>query len=329
MAQDAPPSAAPTTPVATTCPAGCEVERPREGFGSGGLSVGVGFLSLGKLNDRLTALGFEKVSTTPISISGHGRGSIGKFVLGGRGGAFVSPNVDGPPSTDGSKLELNYTIGWGGAELGYALVNEGLFAVTPVVIVGGYGMTLFTTDDVKRSFGDALTTPSRNSQTSQGGALIGVSVPVDVRIALKDDSDGDHAGIVVGIEPTFLYGIPFGDFASGTKDASDSPKVGLTGGYLAISVGAGTWLGRGRPRPRCARQGRVGETCTSPWLVSLPCGRGSPLRYALVASTAKRTPRRPELSQYSACSGRKCASTMFGSSGPWGNQTLSVSLKLR
>ncbi|HEU4539215.1 MAG TPA: hypothetical protein VFS00_34075 [Polyangiaceae bacterium] len=233
-------AAAQEAPPAAPCPAGCDVDRPREGFGAGGISVGVGFLSLGKLNDRLTALGFEELSSTPIVVSGHGRGSIGKFVIGGRGGAFVSPNVKGT-APDGARLEANYTVGWGGAELGYALVNAGLFSVTPVAIVGAYGMTLFTTDDVKRSFGDTLTTPNRNTQTTQGGALLGVSVPVDFRIALKNDAEGDHAGIVIGLEPTFLYGIQLGDFASGTKDTEDAPNVGLTGGYLALSVGAGTW----------------------------------------------------------------------------------------
>jgi hypothetical protein len=237
-AQDeAPPSAA-ATPV-TTCPAGCEPKTAREGFGLGGVSVGVGFLSLGKLNDRVESLGFEKLSGTPLVLSGHGRGGIGKFVLGGRGGAFISPNVDGSGTSAG--LKANYTVGWGGAELGYALVNQGSFSVLPMIILGGYGMTLFITDDTKRSFNDTITTPTRNTQTTQGGALVGLSVPVDFRIPLDGPDDADRDGIVIGIEPTFLYGIQFGDWVSGDEDVSDAPKVGLTGGYLAISVGGGTW----------------------------------------------------------------------------------------
>jgi hypothetical protein len=235
-AQDEVPPPA-TTPV-TTCPAGYEPKGEGEGFGLGGVSVGIGFLSLGKLNDRAEALGFEKLSTTPIVLSGHGRGGINHFVLGGRGGAFVSPNVDGSGASDG--LKLNYTVGWGGAELGYALVNQGSFSVLPMVILGAYGMTMFVTDNTKRTLGDTLTTPTRNSQTTQGGALIGFSVPVDVRVPLKSSGE-DHSGIVVGIEPTFLYGIQIGDWSSGDNDVQDAPKVGLTGGYFAISGGGGTW----------------------------------------------------------------------------------------
>ncbi len=230
-ADEAPPAAAPV------CPVGCEAKAPREGFGAGGVSVGVGFLSLGNLNDRMTALGYEKLSTTPIVLSGHGRGSIGNFIIGGRGGAFVSANADGPEAG----LKANYTVGWGGAEVGYALVNAGPISVTPVAILGAYGMTLFITDDVKRSLADTIGTPTRNTQLSQGGALLGVSVPVDVRIALKADEEGDRAGLVIGLEPTFLYGIQVGEFASGDADVNDAPRVGLTGGYLALSIGGGTW----------------------------------------------------------------------------------------
>lgn len=236
-AQDVPPPATEDLKPVAPCPAGCEAKVAREGFGVGGVSVGLGFLSVGKLNDRMQALGYEKLSSTPIVIAGHGRGAIGKFVIGGRGGAMVSANVDGPEAG----LKANYTVGWGGAELGYALYNEGAISVTPMAVLGAYGMTLFITDDVKRGFNDTVATGTRNTQLTQSGALVGVSVPIDVRFALKADVEGDHAGIVVGIEPTFLYGIQFGDWSSGSKKIDDSPKVGLTGGYVAISVGGGTW----------------------------------------------------------------------------------------
>lgn len=232
-----PARAADDAPPAPLCPAGCEAKAPREGFGVGGVSVGIGFLSLGDLNDQMTALGYDKLSTTPLSISGHGRGAIGQLVIGGRGGALISPNADGPEAG----LKANYTAGWGGAEVGYRLFDTGALAITPVAIVGAYGMTVFITDNVKRSFADTVATPTRNTQFTQGGALFGLSVPVDLRIALKTDAEGDRAGLVVGLEPTFLYGVQIGDFASGDADINDAPRVGLTGGYLALSVGGGTW----------------------------------------------------------------------------------------
>jgi uncharacterized protein DUF924 len=82
--EEAPPPA--TTPV-TGCPAGCEPKGEGEGFGMGSVSVGVGAVSLGELNDRLSELGFEEIGGTVLVPSGHGRGAIGKFVIGGRGGA--------------------------------------------------------------------------------------------------------------------------------------------------------------------------------------------------------------------------------------------------
>jgi hypothetical protein len=200
-------------------------------------TAGVALVDLGPLNDRLRRAGYpNKLPLAFPLIGGQGFGLFSKFLIGGSGTGFLSRTVDMPGG------EVDASGAWGTFDFGYQLLRVNGFLVAPILSLGGYGMTVNVRSKADTSFNNALENPTRSTTLTSKGVLGGVSVLADL-IAIGRGSDLPHArsGWSLGLRLGALYGIPYRDWHADGVKASGGPKFGLRGGYLALSLGAGTW----------------------------------------------------------------------------------------
>jgi hypothetical protein len=232
------------TPSAQPCKP-CEAREegaPSEGAGT--FLFGAAMLDVSALNDRLSANGYEHITSVMTVIGGEGHAVFPSgLVLGGHGAAVIGPRGEGP-----ANLQTEFGGGFGMFDLGYAPVHTPALLFTVSGGIGGYGLSLRIGDDQNARFDDVLANPKRGTTLSQGGFLVGLTAGIDGHIPLGKTERGRRGFFTLGARVGALYGPSLGNW--GLPDGSDAkgePNTGLTGGYAAIALGFG-----GGPAPDVA-----------------------------------------------------------------------------
>ena len=172
-----------STPIAAIAPPGTGTSPPPvsvedvtgalEGF------AGVGVFSIGKIKDRLSAAGYNGLSSANFTIGGHAHASRGRLQLGGTGAYFFGPETD---HASPSNLTASTYGGWGGFDIAYAVVDEVYFEFAPMLTLGTYAFGIKLYEKGSTPFDSALSTPKRDTRLLQQGALLGVSLPTKLTI---------------------------------------------------------------------------------------------------------------------------------------------------
>lgn len=200
--------------------------------------AGAMVVDMGPLNDRLAANGYAaKLPLVFPILGGQGFGLFGHFLIGGSGAGLLARSVDGP---DGTKVSASGA--WGTFDFGYQLLRVNGFLIAPVLSLGGYGMDLTIDGKAKDSFDHTLVTHDRGANLTNNGFLGGISLVAKTILIGRNAHVADaRSGWSLGLRVGGLYGIPTHGWRSNGAEITAGPTLGLRGGYLAISVGAGTW----------------------------------------------------------------------------------------
>jgi len=208
----------------------------------GGLSAfgGVMIVDMGPVNDRLQEQRALYPSDLPVIfplLGGQGFGLFSRFVIGGSGAGLLSRSVDAA-----NDRKISASGAWGTFDFGYQLLRVNGFLIAPVLSLGGYGMNVTVAPKGEVNFDQALQNPTRSLSLSNNGFLTGVSVIAQTVILGKGAQvAGARTGYTLGLRLGGLYGFPIHGWTSSGATVNGDPPFGLRGGYLALSLGAGSW----------------------------------------------------------------------------------------
>jgi hypothetical protein len=208
----------------------------------GGLSAfgGVMVVDMGPVNDRLQEQRALYPSNLPIVfplLGGQGFGLFSRLVIGGSGAALLSRTVDAA-----NDRKVSSSGAWGTFDFGYQLLRVNGFLIAPVISLGGYGMNVTVAPKGEANFDEALANPTRSLSLSNNGFLTGVSVLAQTVLLGKGAQvPGARTGYTLGLRLGGLYGFPVHGWTSNGATVNGDPPFGLRGGYLALSLGAGSW----------------------------------------------------------------------------------------
>lgn len=208
----------------------------------GGLSAfgGVMIVDMGPLNDRLQEQRALYPSDLPVIfplLGGQGFGLFSRFVIGGSGAGLLSRTVDAA-----NDRKVSASGAWGTFDFGYQLLRVNGFLIAPMISLGGYGMNVTVAPKSEVDFDQALQNPNRSLSLSNNGFLTGVSVLAQTVILGKGAQvPGARTGYTLGLRLGGLYGLPTRGWTSNGATVNGDPPFGLRGGYLALSLGGGSW----------------------------------------------------------------------------------------
>jgi len=208
----------------------------------GGLSGfgGVMIVNMGPVNDRLQEQRALYPSDLPVVfplLGGQGFGLFSRFLIGGSGAGLLSRTVDAA-----SDRKVSASGAWGTFDFGYQLLRVNGFLIAPVLSLGGYGMNVTVAPKGEVNFDEALQNPNRSLSLSNNGFLTGISVVAQTVILGKGAQvPGARTGYTLGLRLGGLYGFPVHGWTSNGATVNGDPPFGLRGGYLALSLGAGSW----------------------------------------------------------------------------------------
>lgn len=208
----------------------------------GGLSAfgGVMIVDMGPVNDRLQEQRALYPNDLPVIfplLGGQGFGLFSRFVIGGSGAGLLSRTVDAA-----NDRKVSASGAWGTFDFGYQLLRVNGFLIAPVLSLGGYGMNVTVAPKGEANFDESLSNPTRSLSLSNNGFLTGVSVIAQTVILGKGAQvKGARTGYTLGLRLGGLYGFPVHGWTSNGATVNGDPPFGLRGGYLALSLGAGSW----------------------------------------------------------------------------------------
>lgn len=220
----------------TSPPAPSEGAKPR--LAGISLQGGAMAVDLGPLNDRLARAGYqEKLPTVFPMLGGQGFGLFSRFLIGGSGAGLFPRTTDLP-----ANRRAGAAGAWGTVDFGYQLVRINGFLLAPIVSLGGYGMSATLSSKEESTFDEAIANPSRGTTLTNKGLLGGASIMAKlIFLGRGANVPGARSGFSVGLRVGGVYGIPYRKWEADGVTANDGPTFGLRGGYLALSLGVGTW----------------------------------------------------------------------------------------
>jgi hypothetical protein len=239
-AQETEATTAPAQASEAALPAApCEpCARKRRGVeGAGGFMLGAAFIDLSDLNDHLSAAGFEEVDSAMVLLGGQAHAVFESgFVVGGHGGAFLTPSADGP-----GEVRASVGGGFGMADFGFAFVHTPSSLLTLTGGIGGYGLGVDLSEHRTLAFDDVLDDPRRSASLSAGGLLVGITLGFDGRIPIGDvDEEGMRPFFGVGARAGALFGPPLGEWTLGDgTETTGGPSTTFASAYAALLLSFG------------------------------------------------------------------------------------------
>lgn len=206
------------------------------GFMSVGVMVGpIGDIGSGLSNEFALGAG----ATSPefaYTIGGGGRMlAFQRLVLGGKGFGLFAPQFGGINGT--AKLGG----GGGGLELGFAAVNTRKWLFFPYFGVGGFGLGLDVRNESDSAivFGDAdAIRPGESDTYSSGFVYIEVGAGIHRLLLIED------GGFAVGFDIGGIFSAAPTRWVSDNQDIRGVDRPRLSGAYLRLTLGGGSFLMR-------------------------------------------------------------------------------------
>jgi opacity protein-like surface antigen len=206
----------------------------------GYVSLGVGSLDLGALNDRLVGNGYPSSPEHLFAIGGGGHGIGRRWVIGGEGQGLIGRTKDA--TRGGRNDESTVTAGYGLFNLGYAVVKQRDLHVYPLVGIGGGGVSLRINERSSPTFDEVLADPGRGVNVSTGGLLVQVGVGADkLFVRRRGERDGRpyESGLVLGVRAGYIL-MPYqADWAIDGTRVPGGPSADIAGPYVHVIVGGG------------------------------------------------------------------------------------------
>lgn len=112
--------------------------------GRGYVTVGLGVLDLGSLNDRMGLNGYPAFPDRMLAIGGGGHAIRDRWLLGGEGRALIGRTKDATRANQNDELSL--TGGAGFFNLGYLIVKRRELHVYPLLGLGAGGIQMKITE---------------------------------------------------------------------------------------------------------------------------------------------------------------------------------------
>lgn len=134
--------------------------------GKGYFAIGWSVLDLGPLNDALVASGYPRFSEDFLSLGGGGYCVIGRFVIGGQGHGYLGEARNATFGTQNYRSDLS--AGMGFVDLGWVLWSGGGCALTPMIGLGGGGMSVEIQALTAPTFGEVLARGATSKSTTVG-----------------------------------------------------------------------------------------------------------------------------------------------------------------
>jgi len=201
--------------------------------GGGYFGVGVAWIDVEDLNDRLTPRGYPAFRSTAVTVGGGGYRFAGERLLIGGEGFAVTP---GEEAFDGRSVILGGAHGT--VRVGYAIVRTEQVVLFPQFGVGGTGVDLrIGARPTAESFDGVLGAPDRGVRMSRGGLLLDLGAGMDLALGNRP------GGILIGARAGYAMVPVQSSWRVENQVIGDGPDTSLAGPYLRFVIG-----GQGRRR---------------------------------------------------------------------------------
>jgi len=203
--------------------------------GQGYFMIGWSALDLQRLNDALAPSGYPHFSEDFLSLGGGGHAILGWLVIGGQGHAYISQEHDA--ALTGGNYRTSVSAGSGFIDLGFVLWSREDFLLTPLVGLGGGGLTLDIRELSSPTFSDVLTQPGRRSTLNTGGFL--VDLGFSLNWIVNRGHGPHHGGPSIGLRAGWVLSPIDGHWQLHEQDVAGGPELGIDGPYVRFMIGGG------------------------------------------------------------------------------------------
>ena len=203
--------------------------------GKGYFAIGWSALDLGPLNDVLASSGYRPISEDFLSLGGGGYAVLGRFVIGGQGHGYLGEGED--ISLGGQNFRTDVLAGMGFVDLGWVLWSGGGCSLTPLVGLGGGGMSLQIDALAAPTFGEVLAQPGHRSTLSTSAFLLDLGASFD--FLLQRERGERRGGPLFGVRVGWVLSPLHGGWELHGRDIAGGPDLGVTGPYVRILLGGG------------------------------------------------------------------------------------------
>ncbi len=192
------------------------------------LSVGMPFLQLDALNNRLTQHQIPAFDAPFITIGGGGAFSGERLFFGGEGAGLIQREQSYQRGDTTFRMQLDGGMGVG--LIGFNLLRS------PVTIqllggIGGSSLTLKITEERSDSFDDILQQPQREITMTIGSFLFQGGANVLIPITNS---------IFVGLQGGYVFSVTNSDWQYSSRIAiANGPKAGFDGAFARLLIGFG------------------------------------------------------------------------------------------
>jgi hypothetical protein len=216
-----------------------EEARPSEpastSMGGGYFMIGLRWIDLGPLSDRLQPAGYSAPGERFLSLGGGGHTLLGRWLLGGEGHGLSQQGDE--IRRDGFRARI--TAGYGLFRAGYLLLARRNVSVYPMAGIGGAGMSLSISREQDATFDDVLADPLREVSLARGGLILDAGVGAEFRIPITGD-ERQGGFLLLGVRGGYLFFIPLmGDWWMAGGKVTGAPSLGLSGPGIQLQVGFG------------------------------------------------------------------------------------------
>jgi membrane-associated protease RseP (regulator of RpoE activity) len=165
----------PTPPQPTMPRMQMRMRMRGEGKGAGYFGPGFTFFKYDDLNTLFTQHGMDLIEKQQFVFSGGGWGQGKRIRIGGYG-------IGGAKIVSNDSLDIEVGYGAGFFELGYAIVNKINFMLTPLVGIGGGGLSMKITPKYNRptSLTGLINSPWGVAKVSKGGIAMYPGLAIDI-----------------------------------------------------------------------------------------------------------------------------------------------------
>ncbi len=193
--------------------------------------IGGSLLDLNGLNAALAIGRHPRLPDSFLTLGGGGHAFIGRLVLGGEGHGLVRRRG----GHAGSGPVLSGACGF--FDIGYVTCSRRGLLIYPLLGIGAGSIDLRLSGSPAASFEDVLVDTGRSVRLQMSGFLMHLALAAD-RWLGPGGRDGRH-GIFIGVRAGYAFAPARSAWELGGTEIEGGPRVGWTGPYLRISIGAG------------------------------------------------------------------------------------------
>ncbi|MEO0071865.1 MAG: PDZ domain-containing protein [candidate division WOR-3 bacterium] len=200
-----------------------EVKFEIQGGGAGYFGPGLGLINYSALNNLFNRNFLPALKRNHFVFGGGGYGQVGRVRIGGYGAGGVQ-------SISNNQLDVEAQLGFGFFELGYCIIYTKRLLVTPLLGIGGGGITLKITPLYNRpsTLDDILGTYSTfgSSKVSKGGMILYPGLGIDIPLKFSG----------LSLKTGYLYSALSSSWEHEDYGRINGPDFTLKGLYVSLNI---------------------------------------------------------------------------------------------